>query len=93
MLSDASVISAVDLKQDRSVLGYQQILGLLPLIRPEATQALLIGLGGGHVARDLKSKGIRTDTIEIDPVVADAANGFFTLNRPGCFLSATRDTQ
>ena len=86
MLSDASVISAVDLKQDRSVLGYQQILGLLPLIRPEASQALLIGLGGGHVARDLKSKGITTDTIEIDPVVADAAQRFFHFEPTGQFL-------
>lgn len=86
MLSDASVISAVDLKQDRSLLGYQQILGLLPSIRPEASQALLIGLGGGHVARDLKSKGMTTDTIEIDPAVADAAQRFFHFEPTGQFL-------
>ncbi|MDN5941671.1 MAG: fused MFS/spermidine synthase [Nitrospira sp.] len=86
MLSDASVISAVDLKLDRSVLGYQQVLGLLPLIRPGASQALLIGLGGGHVARDLKSKGIATDTIEIDPAVADAAQRFFNFKPTGRFL-------
>jgi spermidine synthase len=86
MLSDASVISAVDLKQDRSVLGYQQVLGLLPLIRPEVKQALLIGLGGGHVARDLKSQGIATDTIEIDPAVADAAQKFFHFEPTGRFL-------
>jgi spermidine synthase len=86
MLSDASVISAVDLKLDRSVLGYQQILGLLPLFRPDAAQALLIGLGGGHVARDLKSKGINTDTIEIDPAVAEAAQRFFHFKATGLFL-------
>jgi spermidine synthase len=86
MLSDASVISAVDVKQDRSVLGYQQVLGLLPLIRPEASQALLIGLGGGHVARDLKSKGLTTDTIEIDPVVADAAQRHFHFEPTGLFV-------
>jgi spermidine synthase len=86
MLSDASVISAVDVKLDRSVLGYQQVLGLLPLFRPQASQALLIGLGGGHVARDLKSKGIVTDTIEIDPAVADAARAFFHFEPTGRFL-------
>lgn len=86
MLSDASVISAVDLKLDRSVLSYQQVLGLLPLIRPNASQALLIGLGGGHVARDLKSKGITTDTIEIDPAVAEAAQRFFHFEPTGRFL-------
>ncbi|MCP9449728.1 MAG: hypothetical protein NNA21_06680 [Nitrospira sp.] len=73
MLSDASVISAVDLKLDRSVLGSQQILGLLPIFRPNAKRALLIGLDGGHVARDLKSQSLATDTIEINPAVADAA--------------------
>ncbi|NWF72267.1 MAG: fused MFS/spermidine synthase [Nitrospirae bacterium] len=86
MLSDASVISAVDLKQGTSVLGYQQVLGLLPLLRPHASKALLIGLGGGHVARDLKSKSIVTDTIEIDPAVAEAARQFFHFGPTGQFL-------
>ncbi len=86
MLSDASVISAVEKKLDRSVLGYQQILGLLPTFRPRATQALLIGLGGGHVARDLISQGIVTDTIEIDPAVAEAAQRFFSFKPTGRFL-------
>jgi spermidine synthase len=86
MLSDASVISAVDLKLDRSVLGYQQVLGLVPLFRPHTEQALLIGLGGGHVARDLRSKGIVTDTIEIDPAVADAAQTLFHFEPTGRFL-------
>ncbi|MCP9448374.1 MAG: fused MFS/spermidine synthase [Nitrospira sp.] len=86
MLSDASVISAVEKKLDRSVLGYQQVLGLLPIFRPNAKQALLIGLGGGHVARDLKSQGLDTDTIEIDPAVAEAAQRFFSFKPTGRFL-------
>ena len=86
LLSDASVISAVDIAQGRSILGYQTVLGLLPLFRPETKQALLIGLGGGHVARDLKSKGVETDTIEIDPAVADAAKRFFEFRPTGAFI-------
>ena len=86
MLSDASIISAVHIKEDRSLLAYQEILGLLPAIRPEAAQALLIGLGGGQVARDLKSKGIVTDTIEIDPAVADAARQHFHFQPTGRFI-------
>ena len=86
LLSDASVISAVDLKEGRSLLGYQEVLGLLPTIYPKAARALLIGLGGGHVARDLKSQGIMTDTIEIDPAVADAARLFFHFQPTGQFL-------
>ena len=54
------------------------VLGLVPrMFGPTASQALLIGLGGGLVARDLKAKGLATDTIEIDPVVADMAVKYF----------------
>jgi spermidine synthase len=67
-------------------LGYQEILGLLPVIHPDAARALLIGLGGGHVARDLKTQGVMTDTIEIDPAVADAARRFFHFEPTGLFL-------
>lgn len=66
--------------------GHQAVLGFLPLFRPETTQALLLGLGGGHVARDLKSKGIETDAIEIDPAVADAAGNFFGFWPTGAFI-------
>jgi spermidine synthase len=86
LLSDASVISAVDLKQNRSLLGYQEIMGLLPTIHPESVRALLIGLGGGHVAKDLKAQGVTTDTIEIDPAVAEAARRFFHFEPTGLFL-------
>lgn len=86
MLSDASVISAVDLEQGRSVLGYQQVLSLLPLIHPSGSPALLIGLGGGHVAQALNRHGIAVDTIEIDPAVADAAQRHFHFEPTGRFL-------
>jgi len=86
LLSDASVISAVDLTQNRSLLGYQEVLSLLPTIHPGAARALLIGLGGGQVARDLKSQGVMTDTIEIDPAVADAARRWFHFEPTGLFL-------
>ncbi|MBL8037648.1 fused MFS/spermidine synthase [Nitrospira sp. CMX1] len=86
MLSDASVLSAVDLNQNRSLLGYQEIIGLLPTVHRTATRALLIGLGGGHVARDLETKGIVTDTIEIDPAVAEGARRWFHFEPTGLFL-------
>lgn len=87
LLSDSSVLSAVEKTHGHSLLGYQFVLGLVPpLFRPEAKQALLIGLGGGHVARDLKAKGLATDTIEIDPAVADAAKNYFNFTPTGEFL-------
>lgn len=87
LLSDSSVLSAVEKAHGHSLLGYQFVLGLVPpLFRPQASQALLIGLGGGHVARDLQSKGLTTDTIEIDPAVADAAKNYFNFTPTGEFL-------
>ena len=86
LLSDSSVLSAVKLENGQSLLTYQAVLGGLPLFRPQAKEALLIGLGGGHVAVDLKSKGLTTDTIEIDPAVADAAVDYFHYKPTGDFI-------
>ncbi len=87
LLSDSSVLSAMEVAHGHSLLGYQAVLGLVPSVfRPQANQALLIGLGGGHVARDLKAKGLETDTIEIDPIVADMAKRFFNFIPTGKFI-------
>lgn len=86
LLSDSSVLSAVELEHGRSLLSYQAVLGGLPLFRPQAKDALLIGLGGGHVALDLKAKGLTTDTIEIDPAVASAALEYFHFKPTGEFI-------
>ena len=86
LLSDASVLSAVSLANGQTLLGYQAIIGQLPLFRPTAKNALLIGLGGGHIARDFKSKGLITDTIEIDPAVAEASLNYFQFKPTGDFI-------
>ncbi|SMF94928.1 hypothetical protein SAMN02949497_2267 [Methylomagnum ishizawai] len=86
LLSDSSVLSAVETKTGRSLLNYQTFFRWIPLFRPEARHALLIGLGGGHVARDLNAAGITTDTIEIDPEVAQAARDYFGFQPVGKFI-------
>jgi len=91
LLSDASSIGAVEIDSGRSVLGYQQLLMVLPLVRAVGTperprKALLIGLGAGYVARQLRAAGIETDTIEIDPAVAHAAQNYFDFKPTGAFL-------
>jgi spermidine synthase len=58
----------------------------LPVLRPAASDALLVGLGGGHIARELKAKGLTTDTIEIDPVVAEASLNYFGFKPTGEFI-------
>lgn len=86
LLSDASVLSATALRDGRTLLDYQNIISSLPILLPSHNDALLIGLGGGHIARQLKARGLTTDTIEIDPVVADASLKFFDFKPTGDFI-------
>ena len=74
---DASTIGAASISHGENLLAYQKIVTLLPVLAPEMKHALLIGQGAGHMAMTLKDYGIVTDTLEIDPAVAEAAIKFF----------------
>jgi len=52
-------------------------LELLPHFRPEGRRALLIGGGGGLFSKVMAGYGIDTLSVEIDPVVAEAALVYF----------------
>ena len=80
------VISAMRLDTRGVVLLYQQIVSTLPHLRPEGKDALLVGLGGGHIAMALKEQGVVTDAVEIDPVVAQAARDYFLYDPPGALI-------
>lgn len=95
LLSDASSIGAVRIDNGHTMLGYQEILTLLPLLKRQGsgaerfgqrTDALLVGLGAGYVATELWRQGVTTDTIEIDPAVARAAQDHFGFKPTGRFL-------
>jgi spermidine synthase len=86
MLSDASVISALRLDTKGTVLGYQKIIATLPHLRPAGKDALLVGLGGGHIATALAEQDVAVDAVEIDPVVAQAARDFFLYKPSGVLL-------
>ena len=78
LASDASVIGGATLSTGETLLEYQQIISQLPLAWPNIHRVLLIGQGAGHMAMAMrKQHGIVTDTVEIDPAVADAADQFF----------------
>ena len=74
---DASTIGAATISHSENVLAYQEIVSLLPALASDMKRALLIGQGAGHMATTLKRYGIETDTLEIDPVVAEAARDYF----------------
>lgn len=45
----------------------------LPAVRPDAERALCIGLGAGGVPRAFHRRGLATDVVEIDPMIAELA--------------------
>jgi len=78
LMSDASTIGAASISSGENRLTYQDIVRLIPALAPDMKRALLIGQGAGHMATTLRGRnGIVTDTLEIDPTVADAASAFF----------------
>ena len=74
---DASTIGAASISHGQNLLTYQKIVTHIPSLVPNMKRALLIGQGAGHMAMTLKEYGIVTDTLEIDPAVAEAASKFF----------------
>jgi len=50
-----------------------QHLGLLPYLRPQATTALLVGLGSGQLGRALGRHGIEVETIEVHADLVEIA--------------------
>lgn len=80
---DASTIGAATISHGENVLTYQKIVDILPALTPQINRALLIGQGAGHMAMTLKKHGIVTDTLEIDPAVAEAASRYFGFTPSG----------
>jgi len=80
---DASTIGAATISHGENVLTYQRIVDILPALTPHIKRALLIGQGAGHMAMTLKNHGIVTDTLEIDPAVAEAASQYFGFTPTG----------
>lgn len=80
---DASTIGAASISHGENLLTYQKIVTRIPALAPNLNNALLIGQGAGHMAMALKDYGIVTDTLEIDPAVAEAANDYFGFTPTG----------
>ncbi len=84
LLSDASTIGAASLSTGENRLIYQDIVHLFPALVPGMKRALLIGQGAGLMATTLSDRhGIVTDTLEIDPAVAEAASDHFGFTPTG----------
>ena len=84
LTSDASAIGAASISKGENRLSYQNIVDLLPGLTPKVNRALIVGLGAGKMANVLHDRyGIVTDTLEIDPAVAEAATNYFGFKPSG----------
>jgi predicted membrane-bound spermidine synthase len=66
-----------------SFLYYTRFSNAIIKTMAEKSRALLIGLGGGTVARQLEQKGIDYDAVEIDGRLPELAEQYFGLEEKG----------
>ncbi|MBI1383082.1 MAG: hypothetical protein GC161_18595 [Planctomycetaceae bacterium] len=77
LILDGLTHTIVSLPELENLSEVYTAFGLTTCMRPHAESALVIGLGGGVTPRALARQGIRTDVVEIDPVVVDVARTWF----------------
>lgn len=80
LLVDGTVQGAEQRSTGKAMVEFSDYLleaGLA--FQPRATNALLLGLGAGTLARGSAARGLDTTAIEIDPAVVSAARSHFAL--------------
>ena len=81
LLIDGAIHTCTDIETEESIMPYVNVLDIARNICGDRGNALLIGLGGGSVARNLSSWGWTVDGVEIDPVVIRFAKEHFGLDQ------------
>jgi spermidine synthase len=79
MLIDGGPHTIVDPLTWESDYGYVDVLELSKRFYTEPGRLLLVGLGGGSVAKVFHRDGWQVETVEIDPVVSEVALEWFGL--------------
>lgn len=62
---------------------YPHRMATLASIQPHGSKALLIGMGGGSIAMELKKMGFQTDIVELDRRVPEVAEEYFGFDPGG----------
>ncbi|MEK7744301.1 MAG: fused MFS/spermidine synthase, partial [Elusimicrobiota bacterium] len=76
--------TVADLRTLESTSDYIRSFELLHFLRPQAREALAVGLGGGGLLRRFWAEyGIRSDVVELDGAVAALARDWFGLRLSG----------
>jgi len=79
MLIDGSMHTGVDPETWQTRFPYVNVLDIAKGFFDRPGKMLLLGLGGGSVARSYQRDGWRVDAVEIDPAVTRVAGEYFGL--------------
>ena len=66
-----------------SHLNYTHRIATLAAMKPAGAKVLLIGMGGGSIATELKKMGFQLDIVEIDPRMFKIAKEYFAFDSSG----------
>ncbi|HPR88246.1 MAG TPA: fused MFS/spermidine synthase [bacterium] len=79
LLIDGAIHTAVEAQSKATEMPYVAALDLVRFFFDRTGELLLIGLGGGSIAKNWTEKEWRVEAVEIDPVVAEMAGRWFGL--------------
>ncbi len=80
LLIDGGIHTAVDTSfYFNTIMQYANVVDLARLYFDRPGKLLLVGLGGGSIARSYTRSGWTVDAVEIDPVVVRTATDYFDL--------------
>ena len=79
LLIDGGTHTIVDRATGESHFAYVHVIDLARGYFAEPGELLLVGLGGGSVARNFAASGWKVDAVEIDPVITEMARTHFGL--------------
>ncbi len=84
LLVDATIQGGIDTATGTSIYEYPYFLKFIPrAINPKGKDCLVIGLGAGVIPMWYERHGVRTDVVDIDPLVFDIARRFFSFSVSG----------
>lgn len=79
LLIDGSIHTFTDAETNEPLFPYVNVLEIARMMFWEPGEALLLGLGGGSVAKNLAEYRWKVEAVEIDPVVTRFASDYFGL--------------
>lgn len=80
LLVDGGTHTIVDRELLNTVFPYAMVMDIPKFMFDEPGDVVLVGLGGGSVARNYYRAGWRVDSVEIDPYIPPIAEDYFACN-------------